>query len=213
MRRLFTFICFCLFTTTIQSQSAQFSSDMNIVVKAFDAATNAKEYQAVYLSLEPIAKAYPTEWLPLYYMSLVKTRMSMQKMGNADDLANQSIQLIERAKKIQVNDELLCAESLAFTAKMSVSPYTRWLKYENRIKSPLSLAKKINKDNPRIYALEASLQYNMPVLLGGGCTSSYALALTAIEKLSIPTRQIVPFILPHWGGDIAHKIIKDCKKD
>ena len=53
------------------------------------------------------------------------------------ELANQSIDLIEKAKKIQVNDEILCVESLAYTAKMSVSPYTRWLRYEQKIKSPL----------------------------------------------------------------------------
>lgn len=211
--RLIIIVCFYLLSSSLPAQSVQYLSDMNLAVKSFDAANNSKEYHAVFLLLDPIAKANPTEWLPYYYMSLVKSRMSMQKMGNSDELANQSILFIEKAKKIQYNDEILCAESLAYTAKMSVSPYTRWLRYENKIKAPLSLAKKINKENPRIFALEANLQYNMPVLLGGGCSNAYAIALLAADKFAAQNKLNAHFIMPHWGASIIHQIIKDCKKD
>jgi hypothetical protein len=211
--RLVFLICFYLLSSSLPAQSVQYLTDMNTAVKSFDAATTSKEYHAVYQILDPIAKTNPTEWLPYYYMSLVKSRMSMLKMGNADELANQSILFIEKAKKIQLNDEVLCGESLAYTAKMSVSPYTRWLRYESKIKSPLLLAKKMNKDNPRVYALEANLQYNMPVLLGGGCANSYSIALIASEKLAAQARTNSSFIMPHWGASIIHQIIKECKKD
>lgn len=211
--RLVILICFYLLSSSLHAQSVQFMSDMNAAVKAFDAASTAKEYQAVYFLLDPVAKTYPAEWLPYYYMSLVKSRMSMLRMGNADELANQSIILIEKAKKIQLNDEVLCVESLAYTAKMSVSPYTRWLRFESKIKSPLVLAKKLNKDNPRVYTLEANLQYNMPVLLGGGCSNAYAMAIIAAEKFTAQSKTNSSFIMPHWGANIIHQIIKDCKKD
>lgn len=211
--RLVILICFYLLSSSLPAQSVQYLSDMNLAVKSFDAANTSREYHAVFLILDPIAKANPNEWLPYYYMSLVKSRMSMQKMGNAEELANQSILFIEKAKKIQLNDEVLCAESLAYTAKMSVSPYTRWLRFEGKIKSPLLLAKKINKDNPRIYTLEANLQYNMPVLLGGGCSNSYAIALIASEKLAAQAKSNSSYIMPHWGANIINQIIKDCKKD
>ena len=135
----------------------------------------------------------------------------MLKMGNADELANQSIDLIENAKKIQVNDEILCVESLAYTAKMSVSPYTRWLRYEQKIKSPLVAAKKINKDNPRIYALEAILQYHMPVLLGGGCTKAFTVALIASEKLNVQAKSNPAYYMPHWGVNVIKEITDNCK--
>lgn len=195
----------------IQSQSVQFATEMNLAVKLFDAAATPKDYQSVLLKLDPIAKSNTTEWLPLYYMSLVKSRMSMMKMGNTDELANQSIEFIDKAKKIQVNDEILCAESLAYTAKMSVSPYTRWLRYEHKIKDPLQLAKKINKENPRVYALEASLQYHMPVLFGGGCTNAYPVALLASEKLTTQNKLSAIYYMPHWGINVIKEITENCK--
>ncbi len=209
--RNFIFICICFCFTQVHSQSVQFASEMNLTVKSFDLAQSAKDYQAVLLKLEPIAKTYTNEWLPLYYMSLTTSRMSMLKMDNADDLADRSIELIEKAKKIQVNDEILCVESLAYTAKMSVSPYTRWLRYERKIKAPLITAKKINKENPRVYALEASLQYHMPVMFGGGCAKSYAIALIASEKLNAQAKLNTHFYMPHWGINVIQEIIDKCK--
>ena len=205
------FIFFCVCFNSVQSQSVQFVTDMNLAVKSFDVASSAKEYQAVLLKLEPISKTYTNEWLPLYYMALIKSRMSMLKMDHADDLANQSIELVEKAKKIQVNDEILCVESLAYTAKMSVSPYTRWLRYEQKIKSPLVAAKKINKENPRIYALEASLQYHMPVVFGGGCAKSYAVAIIASEKLIAQAKLNPAYYMPHWGVNVIKEITDNCK--
>ena len=209
--RYFIFIYFCFCFNQLQSQSVQFATEMNLAVKSFDLAHSAKDYQAVLLKLEPIAKTYTNEWLPLYYMSLTTTRMSMLKMDNADILANQSIELINKAKKIQVNDEILCVESLAYTAKMSVSPNTRWLRYESKIKSPLVMAKKINKENPRIYALEASLQYHMPVMFGGGCAKSYAVALIASEKLNAQAKLNTTYYMPHWGVNVIKEITDKCK--
>jgi len=110
-----------------------------------------------------------------------------------------------------VNDEILCVESLAYTAKMSVSPYTRWLRYERKIKSPLIAAKKINKENPRVYALEASLQYHMPVVFGGGCAKSYAIALIASEKLNAQAKWNTQYYMPHWGINVIQEIMDKCK--
>ena len=205
------FIFFCVCFNPLQSQPVQFATEMNLAVKSFDLAHSEKEYQAVLSKLGPISKTYTNEWLPLYYMSLITSRMSMLKMDHADDLANQSIELIEKAKKIQVNDEILCVESLAYTAKMSVSPYTRWLRYERKIKSPLITAKKINKDNPRVYALEASLQYHMPIVFGGGCAKSYAIALVASEKLHAQAKLNPIFYMPHWGVNVIKEITDNCK--
>jgi len=74
---------------------------MNQAVKLFDAASTSKEYQSVLSKLDLIAKANTTEWLPLYYMSLVKSRMSMMKMADADELADQSLQYIDKVKKFK----------------------------------------------------------------------------------------------------------------
>jgi hypothetical protein len=209
--RYFILLFFLAWFSPTQSQSVQFATEMNQAVKLFDAASTSKEYQSVLSKLDPIAKTNITEWLPLYYMSLVKSRMSMMKMGDADDLANQSLQYIDKVKKIQVNDEILCAESLAYTAKMSVSPYTRWLRYEHKIKAPLAAAKKLNKENPRVYALEASLQYHMPVIFGGGCANAYTIALVASEKISTQTKLNTIYYMPHWGINVIKDITENCK--
>ena len=71
--------------------------------------------------------------------------------------------------------------------------------------------KKINKENPRVYALEASLQYHMPVMFGGGCAKSYAIALIASEKLNAQAKLNTHFYMPHWGINVIQEIIDKCK--
>ena len=129
-------------------------------------------------------------------------------MGNQDQLAEECLYWIARTKKIQINDEVYCAESMANTAKMSVHPTVRWFAYENKIKHPLELAKNINPKNPRIYILQANLAYRIPSLFGGGCKVALPLAKKA-EKLLLE-EGINTGNMPHWGVQSVRDLLKAC---
>jgi hypothetical protein len=129
-------------------------------------------------------------------------------MGDKDALANDALLWVRRAKSIMANDEVYCAESLAYTAKMSVNPLLRWLTYEGKIKKSLSLAKKLNPNNPRAYVLEANIQQKIPYIFGGGCNSVKPLIQKA--ELSFNAQTKSNSVEPSWGFQSLVQLKKAC---
>jgi hypothetical protein len=129
-------------------------------------------------------------------------------MGDRDALANDALLWVGRAKSIMANDEVYCAESLAYTAKMSVNPLLRWLTYEGKIKKSLSLAKKLNPNNPRAYVLEANIQQKIPYIFGGGCKSVKPLIQKA--ELCFNAQTKANLLQPSWGFQSLVQLKKAC---
>jgi hypothetical protein len=191
-------ILLCLSTISLPAQSVGTDKALELAVQQFNQLSSSASYQSVYMQFEKLYLVDKKNWLIPYYASLLKSRMCLLKMGERDQLANDAILWISRAKTIANNDEIYCAESLANTAKMSVNPAMRWLLYEDKIKLPLQLAKKINANNPRIYLLEANIQRKLPVLFGGGCRSAIPIAKKAEQLLH--TQVLQNTNMPGWGN-------------
>lgn len=195
----YTLIIF-LFLSTIHLTAQNMGTDkaLDLAVAQFNQLSGTAAYQSVYIQFEKLYNADKKNWLIPYYASILKSRMCLMKMGDRDQLANDAILWISRAKSITNNDEIYCAESLANTAKMSVNPTMRWLLYEDKIKTPLQLAKKVNANNPRIYLLEANIQRKLPVLFGGGCKAAIPMAKKAEQLLHTQVLQNIN--MPGWGN-------------
>lgn len=195
----YTLIIF-LFLSTIHLAAQNMGTDkaLDLAVAQFNQLSGTAAYQSVYIQFEKLYNADKKNWLIPYYASILKSRMCLMKMGDRDQLANDAIQWVSRAKSITNNDEIYCAESLANTAKMSVNPTMRWLLYEDKIKTPLQLAKKVNANNPRIYLLEANIQRKLPVLFGGGCKAAIPMAKKAEQLLHTQVLQNIN--MPGWGN-------------
>lgn len=191
-------ILLCLSTISLPAQTVGTDKALEIAVQQFNQLSSSASYQSVYMQFEKLYLIDKKNWLIPYYASLLKSRMCLLKMGERDQLANDAILWISRAKTIANNDEIYCAESLANTAKMSVNPAMRWLLYEDKIKLPLQLAKKINANNPRIYLLEANIQRKLPVLFGGGCRAAIPMAKKAEQLLHAQVLQNTN--MPGWGN-------------
>jgi hypothetical protein len=191
-------ILLCLSTSSLPAQSGVTDKALEVAVTQFNQLSSSASYQLVYMQFEKLYSIDKKNWLIPYYASILKSRMCLLKMGDRDDLANDAIVWISRTKSITNNDEIYCAESLANTAKMSVNPAMRWLLYEDKIKTPLQLAKKVNPNNPRIYLLEANIQRKLPILFGGGCKSAIPIAKKA--ELLLRSQILQNPNLPGWGN-------------
>jgi len=194
------FLSVFLFTSFFWGKQslAQKNSNLSFLVASFNAAPKEYDYTQLVSSFEQLVQNANEgkDWLPSYYLSLLYTRLSFQGKKGKDFYADKAIVLAKQSMAIQTNDENYCALSMAYTAKMAVSPYMRWLSYEKSIYEPLEKAKKINTNNPRIYILEASLQMNIPSIFGGGCTKSKSLLVRAKQLLD---KQVSSSTLPTWG--------------
>ena len=192
----------------LQAQSPNQSKVLESAVMQFNQANNPNSYKQLYLQFEQLYSVDKTNWLIPYYAGMTKSIMCLLKMGDRDALANDALLWVARAKAIEVNDEIYCAESLAYTAKMSVNPALRWFTYEGKITNSLSLAKKLNPNNPRAYILEANIQQKLPFIFGGGCKSAKPLIQKADLFFSNQTK--ANSIEPSWGIQSLVKLKKAC---
>jgi hypothetical protein len=201
---LFFSICFL----KVQAQVSTANKTLETAVMQFNQGNKNLNYQDLYLQFEQLYAVNKTNWLIPYYAGMTKSIMCLLKLGDKDALANDALLWVGRAKSIMANDEVYCAESLAYTAKMSVNPLLRWLTYEGKIKKALNLAKKLNPNNPRAYVLEANIQQKIPYIFGGGCKSVKPL----IEKaeLCFNTQTKSNLVEPSWGKQSLVQLKKAC---
>ena len=201
---LFFSICFL----KVQAQVNSTNKTLETAVMQFNQGNKNLNYQELYLQFEQLYAVNKTNWLIPYYAGMTRSIMCLLKLGDKDALANDALLWVGRAKSIMANDEVYCAESLAYTAKMSVNPLLRWLTYEGKIKKSLSLAKKLNPNNPRAYVLEANIQQKIPYIFGGGCNSVKPL----IEKaeLCFNTQTKSNLVEPSWGKQSLVQLKKAC---
>ena len=213
MRSLFLLLVFfaILNKGKAQTQTNTFSKSLEAAVILFDKSQTQEQYDLTFTKMEELYKQDPSAWLPTYYASIIKARMAMKKMGNADKLADEAIKWLAITKAIHNSDEVLCLESLVYTSKMSVNPTFRWKAYEAKINKPLAQAMALNKNNPRAYILKANIQYKMPALFGGGCNSALPNARQAKRIIDQQNNEFT--VMPHGGRHILEELIKACPID
>jgi hypothetical protein len=207
MKNLFVFFILLL-QLQVQAQVTNQSKALEDAVIQFNQTTKSQAYQELYLQFEQLYAVNKTNWLIPYYAGMTRSIMCLLKMGDRDALANDALLWVGRAKSIVKNDEVYCAESLAYTAKMSVNPALRWLVYEGKIKNALRLAKKLNPNNPRTYILEANIQQKLPFIFGGGCKSVKPLIQKA--ELCFNAQTKVNSVEPSWGFQSLVQLKKAC---
>ena len=192
----------------LYAQVSNQSKALESAVMQFNQTNNPSSYTQLYLKFEQLYSVDKTNWLIPYYAGMTKSLMCLLKMGDRDALANEALIWLAKAKSIEVNDEIYCAESLAYTAKMSVNPALRWFTYEGKIKNSLNMAKKLNPNNPRVYILEANIQQKLPYIFGGGCKAAKPLIQKA--ELFFSTQNKANSIEPSWGIQSLVKLKKAC---
>ena len=206
MKNLFVFILLIQLPT--QAQSINQSKALEAAVMQFNQTNSPSSYTQLFLKFEQLYSLDKTNWLIPYYAGMTRSIMCLLKMGDRDALANDALLWVGRAKSIMPNDEVYCAESLAYTAKMSVNPALRWLAYEGKVKNALSLAKRLNPNNPRAYLLEANIQQKLPFIFGGGCKSAKPLIQKAELCFNVQTKG--SSVEPSWGIQSLVKLKKAC---
>jgi hypothetical protein len=208
MRSFFYILFFSISLLKAQAQVSATNKTLETAVLQFHQANKNIDYQELYLQFEQLYAVNKTNWLIPYYAGMTKSIMCLLNMGDKDALANDALLWVGRAKSIMANDEVYCAESLAYTAKMSVNPLLRWLTYEGKIKKSLSLAKKLNPNNPRAYVLEANIQQKIPYIFGGGCKSVKPLIQKA--ELCFNAQTKANLLQPSWGFQSLVQLKKAC---
>ena len=92
MRQIFLLASICFLCNQGKSQSSSYTKNLEAAVVLLDKYQTRDQYISILAKMEELYKQDPSAWLPAYYASIIKARMAMKKMGDSDQLANESIQ-------------------------------------------------------------------------------------------------------------------------
>jgi hypothetical protein len=205
--RLYVTILFVIINSVLFAQKSNYNTALVNAVASFNASNNNTDYTRLIQELEKLDALNTKDWIPSYYLSLIHTRIVINKGENAEAHADKALYWANKAMAIYVNDETYCIYAMAHIAKMAISPLMRYIKYKDLINENLNKAKKINPNNPRPYILEAKLQMNLPRMFGGGCKQAKPLIIKAQQLLDAQAPQT---ILPVWGKQSLNELKAGC---
>ena len=197
-------------TDCLKAQSTYDSKMLEAQQKLNTAKTEA-DYNATADLFSEIASTQKSKWLPFYYAGLCKALAAIKlKTKSADALCNQADVFIHKCDSLnQNNAELYILKSLNFSARLNVNPGARAMKYNKQIHHANDMALKLDSSNPRVYLQKAQAVYYTPESFGGGAKKALPLYEIALAKFKEYKSDNA--VMPHWGKDIAEKMIDECK--
>lgn len=175
-----------VFATNASDSSERFQKAMGTTLEQMKTAQKPEEIQAVANQFERIATAETSEWLPNYYVALCQLRLSQRgEKSGIDALMDKADIFIEKAEKLSPNnDEIEVLKADVAMMRISVDGMSRFQIYGQKFEAALQKAQGINPENPRAYALKASMVYYTPEQFGGGAKNACPIVKVALEKFA-----------------------------
>jgi hypothetical protein len=208
MKRLSFLMLALLAASSIFSQSEKYTAAMQQKLIGFDSVRNNDNLLDLANAFERIADAEKTQWLPYYYAALSNVRIGYNHAmsagplgGNADKvdpLADKAEAMLNKAEALSKdNSEIYVVRKMIASMRMMGDIMNRYMTYGPLAADALATAKKLNPDNPRVYVLEATDQFNTPEQYGGSKTEAKRLFDIAVKKFE--TFKPASPIDPDWG--------------
>jgi hypothetical protein len=213
MKKLILSLMACTLLLSTQAQNKKFAEALGNALEHYKAAEGADEKAEANNQIERIVQAEPTEWLPLYYLSLnqIVSTYQGQDIKNIDVILDKAETMLEKADKLSPNNsELYTLRAMLNGSRMTVDPMTRWQKYGAAATSATEKAVKLDPTNPRIALYTAQSFYYRPENFGGGKKVALPLALKAVAQFKAfkPANEL----MPNWGADMAEQLVQQCKE-
>lgn len=202
-------------TTAAMAQSAQYQDAMVKQTADLDSASTFTPdgLQQKSNTFERIADAEKVQWLPYYYAAYMQVMQAfaLKDKSQVDALADKAEANLDKADALSPkNSEIACVRSLVATARLTVDPMTRGMKYGMEAAAQLEAAKTLNPENPRVYLLQGQSLLFTPEQFGGSKSKAKTTFDLALEKFAAfkPESNIAP----HWGEAYARKLLEASQK-
>ena len=204
-------IAFCLLSL---SSFAQNDTDSLVLrVAQLDSAKDEKTLNDLFHAFENLSSERPAEWLPVYYEGYSVLQLGMLQKENRmkDKFYDQATRFAALADSLNPhNVEVLILRCYAACMKITVDPYNRGQKFGILSRAYLDSAMQISPDNPRALYLRGVSDMYTPVEYGGGKKIALPTLESAVNKFS--TEKPDSPVAPHWGADLAMKMLEECRR-
>lgn len=204
-------IIFILMSASSYAQSE--TDSLELRVSQLDSAQGEKSLTDLFHAFENLSTERPTEWLPVYYegYSVLQLGMLQKEARMKDKYFDQATQFAALADSLNPhNAEVLILRCYAACMKITVDPYNRGQKFGILSRAYLDSAMQISPDNPRALYLRGVSDMYTPVEYGGGKKIALPTLEAAVNKFS--TEKPISPVAPHWGADLAMKMLEECRR-
>ena len=174
--------------------------------------TDVAALNAIAARLERAASVAPADWLPRYYQAyalLITAFLSSDNAEAKDRTLDRAEAALVQARGLHGDEsELLTLQAYIYSARLTVSPVARGLKYSGLVRETVAQAKLRNPANPRPYLVGANNVYYAPKMFGGGAASAQPLYQEAQAKYA--AFQPDNALMPNWGQRQLQARLKEC---
>lgn len=221
MKKRFFFLAAIFLASTVFAQSEKYLKTMEEKLTGFDSVRSSEGLQELANSFERIADAEKSQWLPYYYAALTNVNLGYNHVfaagsmgGNAeksDPLADKAQQLLDKAEALSKdNSEIYVVRKMIATLRMMGDVMNRYMLYGPEAITALTIAKRLDPENPRVYMLEGVDQFNTPEQFGGSKDEAKRLLEEAEKKFE--TYKPASTIHPSWGRGTVNYFLGQLKK-
>jgi len=172
--------------------------------------TISVELQALANQFERIGNAEKDQWLPSYYSAYCFVRSTFFDNPEADDIHKQldkaQIILDQLKKKFENESEIYALQALVY--QLRITDMSAGAKFSGKAAEAISVAEKLNPENPRVYYLRGSNTFHTPKFFGGGPDK----AKPDLEKAArmFETKKAENTLMPCWGGHHNNQLLSQC---
>ncbi len=180
------------------------------IEKIYNAET-AAELTDLANQFQRIANVEKEKWMPGYYAAYCFTSATIVSNINTDekhkylDLAQAEI---DKALKVTSEEsEVYALQALIY--QLRITDMSKGYKYSKLSLEALTVAEKLNPENPRIYYLRGSNSFHTPKMFGGGKDKARPL----LEKAAaiFEAQKTDNKLAPTWGSYHNNILLKKCK--
>ena len=201
-------ILFLAVTSTVYS--SKYEEVMQTNIDKMYELTSSVELQALANQFERIGNAEQDQWLPAYYSAYCFVCSTFFDNMDADDIHKQldkAQNVIDQLLKKNSNESEIYALQ-AFVYQLRITDMSKGAKYSRKAAETISVAEKLNPENPRVYYLRGSNTYHTPKFFGGGADKAKP-DLEKAAKMFATTRPTSK-LLPNWGRAHNNQLLSHC---
>lgn len=187
--------------------------------------TMAENIEKIYKSATPveltnlanqfkrIANVEKGKWLPGYYAAYCFTRATViSEISNDEKQKNLDLAQAEIDKILESNSKESEIYALqAFVYQLRITNAVKGYKYSKLSMESLTVAEKLNPENPRIYYLKGSNTFHTPKMFGGGKEKAKPYLEKAAEMFE--DQKPENKLSPSWGDYHCNELLKQCNEE
>jgi hypothetical protein len=160
-----------------------------------------------------IADATETEWLPLYYVALLKTEAAFRFDIGKDKILDEALEIVKKADKIAPgNSEITALHGYILMGKISIDPAGRGQTMSPQVMQLFGKAINLDRENPRAVSLMSQMELGMSQFFGTGPEKACGMARMSLELYTKEASKVTDeYILPTWGKTQATQVASSCK--